>query len=200
MPQQIVHMSLFFQSSLANVSISKQVKWKNCKMASKPLRSSLGSEIKFCYLSLLLCSSAPLLSPVLTDCSCLCFCLPNEAFACRVTIFFVLQVYQSNVMSKCWVTLSPGEKTCTDPLTLSEKWQIAWTAELALHVVCSMASINGTEKNINSASSLTKWWFIFFPLSIFLCCLMCWYHQNLLLNEMPGVWANLCCVLMTEKC
>lgn len=94
-----------------NKSSERIVKWP-----AKPLRSSLGSEINFCYLSLLLCSSAPLFSPVLTDSSCLSFCLPNEAFACHVNIFFILQNYQSNVMSKRWVTFI-GEKMYTDPLT-----------------------------------------------------------------------------------
>lgn len=155
MPQQIVHMSLFFQSSLANISISKQVKWENCKMASKKPQSSLANEIKFWYLSPLFCSSALLLSPVLTDYSCPCFCPQNEAFACHGTILFILQVYQSNVMSKCWVRFSPGGKTYIDPLTLSERWQITWAGELALHVTCSMVPISGTEKNINNASPLT---------------------------------------------
>lgn len=155
MPQQIVHMSLFFQSSLANISISKQVKWENCKMASKKPQSSPANEIKFWYLSLLFCSSAPLLSPVLTDYSCLCFCLHNEAFACYATILFILQVYQSNVTSKCRVSFSPRGKTYVDPLTLSERWQITWAGELALHVTWSMVPINGTEKNINNASPLT---------------------------------------------
>lgn len=58
-------------------------------------------------------------------------------------------------MPKRWVTFSPGEKAYTDPLTLSEKLQITWAAELAMHILCSMAGISGTEKNINSASLLT---------------------------------------------
>lgn len=126
MPQQIVHMSLFFQSSLANISISKQVKWENCKMASKELQSSLANEIKFWYLSLLFCSSAPVLSPVLTDYSCLflpspwAFCLLQHHPLC------IVHVYQSHVTSKRWVRFSPGGKTCTDPLALSERWQIIW--------------------------------------------------------------------------
>lgn len=126
MPQQIVRMSLFFQSSLANVSISKQVKWENCKMASKEPQSSLANEIRFWYLSLLFCSSAPVLSPMLTDYSCLSFYLPTESFACYSTILYTLHIYQSNVRSECWVRFSPGCKTCTFLLTSSEKWQITW--------------------------------------------------------------------------
>lgn len=126
MPQQIVRMSLFFQSSLANISISKQVKWENCKMASKELQYSLANEIKFWYLSLLFCSSVPVLSPVLTDYSCLSFCLSNESFACNSTVHFMLHVYQSSITSECWVRFSPGCKTWTFLLTSSEKWQITW--------------------------------------------------------------------------
>lgn len=146
MPQQIVHMSLFFQSSLANISISKQVKWENCKMASKKPHSSLGNGVRFWYLSLVFCSSAPLPSPVLTDYSCLCFCLLKKASACYATLLFILQVYQSNDMSKCLVRFSPGGETYIDPLTLSERWQITWSSELALRVSCSMVPINGIEK------------------------------------------------------
>lgn len=152
MPQQIVHMSLFFQSSLANISISKQVKWENCKMASKEPQSSLANEIKFWSLSLLFCSSVPVLSPVLTDYSCLSFCLCNESFACYSTILFTLHVYQSNVCLNVGSDSYLGAKLAHFYWLHQKNDKLH---ELALHGACSMVPIIGSGKAINNASLLT---------------------------------------------
>lgn len=155
-------------------------------MASKELQSSMANEIKFWYLSLLFCS-APVLSPVLTDYSCLYFCLPHESFACYSTILFVLCMF-----IKAMSRLNVG----SDSHLGAKLAQIHWhrqkddkSYELAQHGNCSMVPINGTEKSINNASPLTLRDSLivhFFPLSILFCCSICRYHQNLLLSEMSG--------------
>lgn len=93
---------------------------------------------------------------MLTDYSCLCFCLPNEAFACHATVLFTLQVYQGNVMSKYWVTFSPGEKMYTESINFDRKMTNHMSCWAGTACCMQHGSINGnTLKNIYSASSPT---------------------------------------------
>lgn len=89
-------------------------------------------------------------------------------------------------MSKCWVGFSPGGKTYIDPLTLSERWQIMWAGELALHVTCSMVPISGTEKN-NNASPLT--FRDRFDSSFFFYCLFCFAAQYVGIIRLYCEWS-----------